>query len=144
VDRGRTATKRHLIVDGQGLPLAVKLSAANRNDYGYLLPLLDAAGHGAAGEGRLVLADRGYDSRAVREGIFARGYEPRIAVRNRHGEGRKRDSMARERTAIERTFAWLSFMRRLATRWERRDDLYLAFLTLGCALVCWRRLAQAL
>jgi hypothetical protein len=35
-------------------------------------------------------------------------------------------------------------MRRLATRWERRDDLYLALLTLGCAIVCWRRLAAAL
>jgi transposase len=144
VDRGRTACKRHLIVDGQGTPLAVALTAANINDYGQLLPLVDAAGGGVHGRGRLVLADRGYDSRAVRAGILARGYEPRIAVRNKHGEGRKRDSLARERTAIERTFAWLSYMRRLATRWERRADLYLAFLTLGCALVCWRRLARAL
>ena len=83
-------------------------------------------------------------ARIVREGIEARGYEPRIAVRNRHGQGKRRDSLARERTAVERTFAWLSYMRRLATRWERRDDLYLAFLTLGCAVVCWRRLAQSL
>lgn len=117
------------------MPLAVALSAANVNDYGHLLPLLDAAGRGGGGAGRLVLADRGYD---------ARGYEPRIPVRNRQGEGRKRDSLARERTVIERTLAWLSYMRRLATRWERRDDLYLAFLTLGCALVCWRHLARAL
>jgi transposase len=131
-------------VDGDGLPLAVALTAANINDYGQLLPLLDAAGDGVHGQGRLVLADRGYDSRAVREGICARGYEPRISVRNKHGEGRKRDSLARERSVIERTLAWLSYMRRLATRWERRDELYLAFLTLGCALVCWRRLARAL
>jgi transposase len=144
VDRGRTASKRHLIVDGDGVPLAVALTAANINDYGQLLPLLDAAGGGVHGEGRLVLADRGYDSRAVREGIRARGYEPRIAVRNKHGEGRKRDALARERNVIERTLAWLSFMRRLATRWERRDELYVAFLTLGCAIVCWRRLARAL
>jgi transposase len=144
VDRGRTACKRHLIVDGRGLPLAVAVTAANVNDYGQLLPLVDAAGGGVHGGGRVVLADRGYDSRAVRAGILARGYEPRIAVRNKHGEGRKRDSLARERTAIERTFSWLSYMRRLATRWERRADLYLAFLTLGCAIVCWRRLARAL
>jgi transposase len=144
VDRGRTASKRHLIVDGQGVPLALALTAANINDYGQLLPLLDAAGGGVQGEGRLVLADRGYDSRAVRAGIVARGYEPRIAVRNKHGQGRQRDALARERTAVERTFAWLSYMRRLATRWERRDDLYLAFLTLGCAIVCWRRLVRTL
>jgi transposase len=144
VDRGRTACKRHLIVDGRGLPLAVAVTAANVNDYGQLLPLLDAAGGGVDGGGRFVLADRGYDSRAVRAGILARGYAPRIAVRGKHGEGRRRDSLARERTAIERTFSWLSYMRRLATRWERRADLYLAFFTLGCAIVCWRRLARAL
>lgn len=144
MDRGRTASKRHLIVDGQGLPLAVAITAANINDYGQLLPLLDAAGDGVHGEDRLVLADRGYDSRAVRAGIRARGYQPRIPVRNKHNQGRKRDSLARERSVIERTFAWLSYMRRLATRWERRDDLYLAFLTLGCAIVCWRHLAPAL
>jgi transposase len=82
VDRGRKASKRHLIVDGRGVPLAVAVTAANVNDYGQLLPLVDAAGGGVHGEGRLVLADRGYDSRAVRDGIRARGYEPRIPTRN--------------------------------------------------------------
>jgi transposase len=141
VDRGRTATKRHLITDGAGLPLGVAITAANVNDYGQLLPLLDQV---AVGPGRQVLADRGYDSKAVREGISERGFEPRVAQRNRPGEGRKRDSLARERSTIERTFAWLAAMRRLATRWERRDDLYLGFLLLGCALVCWRKLRRAL
>lgn len=106
------------------------------------MPLLDQLE--LAGEGRQVLADRGYDSRAVREGISSRGFEARVAQRNRPGQGRKRDSLARERSAIERTFAWLSYMRRLATRWERRAELYLGFLLLGCAIVCWRRLRRTL
>jgi hypothetical protein len=62
-------------------------------------------------------------ARAFR-GIRARGYEPRIPTRNRRGQGTTHDALARERSVIERTFAWLSYMRRLATRWERRDDLY--------------------
>jgi Transposase DDE domain len=53
-----------------------------------LLPLLDAVRDGTQGEGRLVLADRGYDSRAVRAGIQPRGYQPGIAVRNKRGEGK--------------------------------------------------------
>jgi transposase len=144
VDRGRKASKRHLIVDGRGVPLAVAVTAANVNDYGQLLPLVDQAGGGVHGDGRRVLAARGYDSRAVRDGIRARGYEPRIPTRNRRGQGTTHDTLARERSVIERTFAWLSYMRRLAIRWERRDDLYLALLTLGCAIVCWRHLAAAL
>lgn len=144
MDRGRTATKRHLITNGQGLPLGAALTAANVNDYGQLLPLLDALERPLAVGGCQVLADRGYDAKAVRDGISARGYEPRVAQRNRPGQGRKRDSLARERSVIERTFAWLASMRRLATRWERRDDLYLAFLLLGCAIVCWRQLNRSL
>jgi transposase len=142
VDRGRSATKRHLITDGCGLPLAVSLTAANVNDYHQLLPLLDEAA--IAESGAAVLADRGYDARAVREGISERGLQPRVSHRNRPGAGRARDRQAHERAVIERTFAWLSYLRRLATRWERRADLYLAFLLLGCAIVCWRRLNAAL
>ena len=39
--------------------------------------------------------------------------------------------MAKVRVA-ERTHAWLHRYRRLTVRYERRDDVHQAFLTLGC------------
>ncbi|MFF8918976.1 hypothetical protein ACF08M_38170 [Streptomyces sp. NPDC015032] len=33
--------------------------------------------------------------------------------------------------------------KRLAVRWERRTELYDAFITLACSLICWRRLKKA-
>jgi transposase len=42
---------------------------------------------------------------------------------------------------VERTFAWLHNFRRLRTRYERRAELHLAFMQLGCAVDCQRRLA---
>jgi transposase len=142
VDRGRSACKRHLITDAGGVPLAVALTAANVNDYGQLLPLLDQIG-GRVPAGSQVLADRGYDSASVRDGISERGHHPRVAQRNRRGQGRRRDSQARERSLIERTFAWLSHLRRLAIRYERRPDIYLAFLKLGCCVIAHRRLNRS-
>jgi hypothetical protein len=38
--------------------------------------------------------------------------------------------------SIERTLAWLAKYRRLAIRYERRDDVHEAFLHLGCSLIC--------
>ena len=38
--------------------------------------------------------------------------------------------------------AWLHRFRRLALRYERRADVYEAFLTLGCALITWRYLKR--
>ena len=43
----------------------------------------------------------------------------------------------RTRWVVERTLAWLHRFRRLAVRYERRACVHEAFLTLGCALVCW-------
>jgi transposase len=38
---------------------------------------------------------------------------------------------------VERTLAWLNRYRRLRVRYERRADMHLAFLHIGCALICW-------
>jgi hypothetical protein len=32
--------------------------------------------------------------------------------------------------------------RRLRVHWEIRDDIYEAFLSLACGIICWRRLAN--
>lgn len=41
-DKGRAGCKHHLVVDGQGIPLAVRLTAANVNDCQLFGELLDA------------------------------------------------------------------------------------------------------
>lgn len=44
VDRGRTGSKHHLIVDPSGIPLAVTLTGGHRHDVTQLLPLVDSVG----------------------------------------------------------------------------------------------------
>jgi hypothetical protein len=41
--------------------------------------------------------------------------------------------------SVERTLAWLNRFRRLTIRYERREDIHLAFTTLGCALICFNQ-----
>jgi hypothetical protein len=43
---------------------------------------------------------------------------------------------------VERTFAHLNQMRRLAVRNEKRSDIYHAFLTLGCALLAFNHFTR--
>jgi len=83
-----------------------------------------------------VLADRGYDAEPIRQGLRARHVVLSIAKRNtEHGSG-----LGRLRWVVERSFAWLFQLRRLRVRYERRADIHEAFLSLGCALIGWRRL----
>jgi hypothetical protein len=52
-----------------------------------------------------------------------------------HGSG-----LGAHRWVVERAFAHLHRFRRLRIRWEIRDDIHEAFLVLGCAVICRRRL----
>jgi transposase len=48
------------------------------------------------------------------------------------------ERLGRYRWVVERTLSWLNRFRRLKVRYERRADIHTAFLTLGCALICWK------
>jgi len=58
-----------------------------------------------------------------------------IARRNtQHGSG-----LGSVRWVVDRTFAHLHQFKRLLVRYERRDDMHEAMLSLGCCLVCFHR-----
>jgi transposase len=143
-DRAKRGSKRHVICDGRGVPLAVLLTGANRHDSQEALSLVDAVPplQGKRGRPRrrpdCVLGDRAYDAEAIRQGLRVRHILPLIAVRRtKHGSG-----LGRFRWVVERTFAWLNQFRRLRVRYDKRADIHEAFLSLGCALICWHTLRK--
>jgi transposase len=79
-------------------------------------------------------ADKAYDHRRCRRALTRRHIQPRIARRGIESSAR----LGRHRWVVERTLAWFSQFRRLATRYERRADIHLAFTTLAAALITWR------
>jgi transposase len=52
------------------------------------------------------------------------------------------DQIDWSRAVVERTFAWLSQFRRLRVRYDKRADIHEAFLSLGCAVICWQSLRK--
>ena len=132
-----------MISDGQGIPLAVTLTAANRNDITELLALVDRVpptGRYGKFRPKALLADRAYDSRRHRTALRERGITPKIAKRNTsHGSG-----LGKDRWVIERTISWLHRHRRLDRRYDRRADIHEAFLTIGAALICHQQLQHSL
>ena len=87
---------------------------------------------------RKLHTDKAYDFARCRRACNIRHIQARIA---RHGvEDTQR--LGRHRWVVERTFAWLEQMCRLATRYERRTDIHYAFTLLGCSLICFKRLTR--
>ena len=138
-DRAKLGSKHHVITDATGIPLAATLTAANVNDIEELNSLIESIPHvhGKPGPPRRkpkrVQGDRGYDSEPHRRSLREQGITPVLAKRNtEHGSG-----LGVFRWVVERTLAWLHRYRRLRTRYERRDDIHEAFMTLGEAMICW-------
>jgi transposase len=106
-DRGKRGSKYHVLVDRQGVPLAVQLSAANVHDCKLLEPLVDAVPPirrptGQPGRPRFRPAklhgDKGNDYPACRRALRRRQIAPRIARRGVESSER----LGRHRWVVER------------------------------------------
>jgi len=90
-------------------------------------------------ESEAVIADKAYDSNAIRDTIRAARMKAVIpSNRSRKRPIRHDKVLYRERNRIERCFNKLKHFRRLATRYDRRAVHFLAFLCLATAML-WMR-----
>ena len=126
------------------MPLVALLSGANRHDSIVLESVLDAVPLIRQSNRRRrkrpdkLHADKAYDIPRCRRALHRRHIKARIARKGIDS----RERLGRHRWVVERTLAWLNRFRRLTVRYERRVDLHQAFLTLGCALICFRKLTN--
>ena len=140
-DRGKPGSKRHLVSDREGIPLAVVLTAANvhvSKVFEEIVDQIEPIRRPAGKPGRprkrpaKLHADKGYDFPRCRKALRERAIKARIARRGKDTSER----LGRHRWVVERTLAWLARYRRLSVRYERRADIHEAFLHLGCSLIC--------
>ena len=123
-----------------------QVTSANTNDITPLPALVDGIPPVRGKRGRprrrpaCLQGDKAYDSNPHRRWLRARRIKPLLGRRRTpHGSG-----LGRYRWVVERTLSWLHQFKRLRTRYERRDDIHQAFLSLGCALICWRFVQRSL
>ena len=119
------------MVDHRGLPLAITLSPGQASDKAAVAELL--AAHPAPGD---VVADRGYDARAVLDLIAARGHIP--TRRDRKVQRSVDPELYRQRNLVERFFNKLKHFRKIATRYEKSARNYLAAVLIVCSRL-WAR-----
>ena len=131
-----------VVVDGAGVPLGICIASATPGETSLVEPTLKTMGRRRRKRVRLI-ADRGYDSNALRgqmadQGItFISPYRSTRVTRT-YEDGRLLRRY-RHRWVIERTFAWLASFRRLSVRYERDPKLYLALFHFAAALIALRR-----
>lgn len=144
VDRGKYGSKIHFVTERSGLPLSIAISGANLHDSKALIPLVKGIPRICAHRcprrrrpGKLH-GDKGYDYSYLRRWLRGRGMVHRIA-RKGFDPSHK---LERHRWTVERTMSWLAGCRRLCRHYERKADHFLAFTSIACTLICYRRLTR--
>lgn len=120
--RGGLTTKIHAVVDRQGLPIRLGLTAGEAHDAPVAHDLLDRLRPRT-----IVLADKAYDANGIRDLIEAQGAVPNIPAKsNRRWKPCFSKTLYRERNQVERFFSKLKHFRRIATRYDKLAANFLA------------------
>ena len=85
-----------------------------------------------------LVADKGYDSKALREWLQERGTQPVIPPRNNRKTRYNYDkAIYKQRNIIERMFCRLKDWRRIATRFDRNLKNFMGAIALAAAVIWW-------
>ena len=132
--RGGLTTKIHAVVDANGNPILLKLTEGQAHDGRSAADMLDTLG-----AGQTLLADRAYDSDALRAAMAHRGAWANVKPMPRRVNVPVFSPwLYRYRNLVERFFNKLKHSRAVATRFEKHDANYLALVKLAAARI-WMR-----
>ncbi len=127
--RGGLTTKIHALVDANGMPIAIKLTEGQAHDSRSAVDMLKGLQ-----PGQILLADRAYDSNALRESMTAQGVWANIRpMDHRLDPPVFSPFLYRYRNLVERFFNKLKHYRAVAIRYEKRAASYLALVNLHTA-----------
>ena len=123
-------SKLHVVCDGKGRPIILRLSEGQMSDHKGARLVLDALPPAAT-----LIADRGYDSRWFRQALTDRGIEPCIpSSKSRKASFTYDRTLYRQRHKVENLFAKLKDWRRIATRCDRCAHTFFSAICIAAAV----------
>jgi transposase len=144
---GKNGSKRHVLTDGNGVPLSLVLTGANRHDTTQLLSVLDniviprPEFDYSRGATENLCLDKGYFGEPALETIVLRGYIPHVVPRGDEKKEIEKNPLFRARRwVVERVFSWLNRFRKILVRYEKYAFTYRGLLQFACAFIAFRQI----
>ncbi|MEW6197792.1 MAG: IS5 family transposase [Planctomycetota bacterium] len=129
-----------ILVDAQGLPVAIETMTASPHESKLVQRLFDFMLTSATPE--RVIGDKAYDSDELAADLAKQGTEliaPHRSNRKHVTQDGRPLRRYKRRWTVERTIAWIQHFRRLCIRWEKSTKLFQGFLHLACAILLIRQ-----
>lgn len=131
--KGGRNTKLHAVCDEQGRPHVLLLTPGNTQDVTVAITAI-----GAVPPCDYLVADKGYDSNALRAWLLERGTIPVIPSRTNRKVKIEHDAQIyKQRNIIERMFCRFKDWRRIATRFDRKVKTFMAAIAIAAAVIWW-------
>ena len=125
--RGGLTTKVHALLDAAGRLIELKITPGQAHDGRSADDMLASVGLRCT-----LLADRAYDSNRLRDELAARGATANVKpMKGRLDQLPFDRELYKQRNVVERFFNKLKHFRAIATRYDKRDDNYLASIKLA-------------
>jgi putative transposase len=144
-DRGKNGTKRSILVEASGGPLAVVIAGANVHDTKLLEATIEAIvvhrPTPTSDDPQHLCLDKGYDNPTGHTTVEMYTYIPHIRrIDEEKLDKYKEKRHPARRWVVERTLAWLSKCRALLVRYDKTSENFLALIQFACSLLWYRRL----
>ncbi|MDR1286440.1 MAG: transposase, partial [Treponema sp.] len=124
----KNGSKRHMLVDGEGVPLSLVVTGANRHDVSQLETLLDAViieRPDIFSYPQHLCLDKGYTGEPALEVVVLRGFIPKIKGRHEErAEKTHNPGYRARRWIVEVSHSWINRFRKLLVRFEKLKSSY--------------------
>jgi putative transposase len=145
-DRAKNGTKRSVLTDGAGGPLAVVIAPANIHESKLLKARLEAIiierPKPTPRHRQHLCLDKAYDNPTGHATVAATDYIPHMRPIGEEPPKKSERRYPARRWVVERTLAWLSKCRAILVRYDKQPENYLGLVQFACALLWYRRLAS--
>ena len=137
----KKGTKRLLLVDSKGVPLALVVTAANVPDVNTLSATLQAKIYfPIPGTEQHLCADAGFTGKRAEKVMTDANYIPHVTPQYRELRiNVKNPNYIPRRWVVEGCHSWINRFRAMLIRFEKQVKNYYALLQLALAQICWRK-----
>lgn len=137
--KGGYSTKVHLMCDQNGIPLGVTVTAGERGEapeFPNVFQSTPLSIHQWSKRPYAIAGDKAYSSQAIRDQVRKKGIRPVIPTRtNQTPEKDFSKRIYRDRNIVERLIGRLKEFRRIATRYDKTIDNFVATIKIACCRI---------
>ena len=132
--KGGWNTKLHVVSANDKVIVEMHLSGGNRHDSPQGRISIEQTGNKF--EGVPIIMDKAYEGDKTRQLCLDSGHEPVVPPKkNRINPWEYDKELYKQRNVIERLFRWLKEFRRVCTRYDKLDTIFLSFIQMACVFM---------